>query len=106
MILDNKEISNIIQAIYIENTFFFTYDIYKKAKIKKNFFSLGYNINNFMIEAKIVIEFQVNFKDFKACKYIVGIKAYLLYYLKMYFLNNLNSEILSILVKCYSKNNK
>lgn len=106
MILDNKEIFNIIQAIYIKNTFFFAYDVYKKAKIKENYFSLGYNINNFIIEAKIVIEFQVNFKDFKACKNIVGIKAYLLYYLKIYFLNNLSSKTLSTFIKYYSKNNK
>lgn len=63
--LNNKEVYNIVQAIYIQDTFLFTYNICKEAKVDKDYPNLGYNINNFKARIEVVVEFQVNSRNFK-----------------------------------------
>lgn len=70
MILDHKEIHDIVQTIYIQNTFVFNYNVYKKAGVKKENSNPDYNVNKFKDGTKMAIEFQVNFKNFKASKKI------------------------------------
>lgn len=75
LILNNKKIYDIVQVIYIQDTFFFTYNICEKAEIEENYQNPRHNIDNFKARAKLAIEFQINFRNFKTNKKINTVKA-------------------------------
>ena len=57
LIIDNKEVRDIIQAIYIQDIFPFTYSMYKFGNIKDNYLDPGQNVNDFKAGVRVVIEF-------------------------------------------------
>lgn len=84
LISNNKKVYNIVQALYIQDIFLFTYDICDEVGVDENYPNPGHDVDNFNAGAKVAMEFQVNSRNFKASKKIDVVKAYLFYFLGIY----------------------
>lgn len=99
LIINNKNVYNIVQIIYIQDIFLFIYNIHEKIEIKKDYLDPSYNINNLKVGIKVVVEFKINLQNFKVIKKIDIIKTYLFYLLKIYLIDKLNKKIILTLKK-------
>lgn len=57
LILDNEKVHNIIQAIYIQDTFSFTYDVCEKVDVERDYSNSHHDVDNFKGKAKVAVEF-------------------------------------------------
>lgn len=92
LISDDEEVYNIIQAIYIQETFSFPYNVCEKTRVDRNYPNLGHDFDNFKVGAKVAVGFQVNSKNFKASKKIDVVKAYSFRLLGVYLVDDLSNE--------------
>lgn len=106
LISNDKKVQDIVQAIHIQDTFLFTYNICEKVRVNGDYPNPGHDINNFKAGAKVAIEFQVNSRNFKANKKIDVMKAYLFYLLGVYLVDDLNSKTMSTPEKWDLKDNE
>lgn len=99
LISDNKKIRNIVQAIYFQNTFSFTYDIHKSAKVTSEYLDLRHDTDDFNAKARVTIEFQAVLYNFKVLKRINAVKAYIFRLLEVYLIDKLTNSIILTLEK-------
>lgn len=76
LITDDEEVRDIVQAIYLQDTFPFTYNVYKSAKVKGDYPDPGYDVDDFKAGARVAVEFQIVSRNFKALKMIDAVKTY------------------------------
>lgn len=106
LIVDDGETWDVIKTIYFQNTFPFTYDVWKLANINSNFLDVGHNDNDFKSNIIVVMEFEILLYKFKASKKVDVIKTYLFWLLGVSFLDDLVQSIMSISNKCQCTVNK
>lgn len=106
LISNNKKVHNIVQVIHIYDIFLFTYNVYKEVGVDGNYPNPGYNVDNFKAIIKVVVEFQINSRNFKASKKIDVVKAYLFRLVEIYLVNNLSNKIISTSKKRCPKDNE
>lgn len=72
----------------------------------RDYLNLNYGVDNFKTGAKVVVEFQVNSRNFKASKKIEPIKIYLFCFLGIYLIDNPSNKTMLTPKKRCPKDNK
>lgn len=99
LINKNKEVKEIVQTIYYQNTFPFIYNMRKTTNLNIDYPDLSYNIDNFKNSSKVIVEFQIMSFNFKASKKVNAFKAFSFQLLRIYLINKPVQAMLSILEK-------
>ena len=99
MITDDKEVRDIVQAIHLQDTFPFTYDMRKSAKVKDDYLNPEYNVDDFKAGTRVAVEFQIVLHNFKASKRIDAVKAYSFRLLGVYLIDKPTNSTISTLEK-------
>lgn len=95
MIIDNEEVHDIVQAIHIQDTFPFTYDVREAAGVEGDYPNPGHDVDDFKAGARVAVEFQLYSRNFKATKNIDAVKAYSFRLLGVYLIDDPSSENVS-----------
>ena len=106
LITGDKEIKDIVIALHLQDSFLFTYDIYKSAKIKGDYSDLGYDVDDFKIGAMVAVEFQLVLRNFKASKKVDAVKVYSFRLFGVYLIDDLALSTMSIPEKQRQKDDK
>lgn len=97
LITDDKKVRDIVQKIYIQNTFSFTYDMRKSANVKGDYPDPRNDVDDFKAGARIAMEFYLVLYNFKVSKRVDTIKTYSFQLLGIYLIDKLiNSTILTL----------
>lgn len=95
LITTDKEIRDVVQAIHFQDTFPFTYDVRKSADVNGDSPDSGHDVDDFKAGAKVAVEFQLIFQNFKASKKIDAVKAYSFRLLGVYLIDEPNRSTIS-----------
>lgn len=106
LITDDKKVRDIIQAIYIQDTFPFTYDVRNSVKIKGNYLDPRHDVDDFKAKARVAMEFWEVLCNFKTSERINTIKAYFFRLFKVYLIDKPTNSIILTLEKWRQENNK
>lgn len=106
LITNDKEVKDIVQAIYIPNTFLFTYDVHKSANIKGDYPDSRNNMDDFKVKVKIAIKFYLVLYNFKVLKRVDVINTYSFRLLEIYLIDKSINSIISTLEKWHWRDNK
>lgn len=95
LITDDEEVRDIVQAIHLQDTFSFTYDVRKSAKVKGDYPDPGHDVDDFKAGARVAVEFQIVSRNFKASKRINAVKAYFFRLLGVYLIDEPTNSTMS-----------
>ena len=95
LITDDEEVRDIVQAIHLQDTFPFTYDVRKSAKVKGDYPDPGHDVDDFKAGARVAVEFQIVSRNFKASKRIDAVKAYSFRLLGVYLIDEPTNSTIS-----------
>lgn len=76
LVTGNEEVRDIVQAIHIQDTSLFTYDVRMSADVNGVYPDPKHNVDNFKARARVAVEFQLLSRNFKASRKIDAVKDY------------------------------
>lgn len=106
LIINDKEVRDIVQSIYLQDIFSFTYNVRKFAKVKGDYPDLGYDMDDFKAGTRLALEFQLVLCNFKVSKRVNAVKAYSFQLLEVYLIDKLTNSTISTLEKQCQRDNK
>lgn len=105
-IVDDKKARDVVKTIYWQDTFPFTYDVWKSVDVNSDFPNLGHDVNDFKLGTIVAVEFQIVLHNFKASKKVEAVIVYSFQLLGVYLINNKVQSIMSIPDKRQRGDNK
>ena len=106
LIRGDEKARDVVRTIHFQDTFPFTYDVWRSADIDTDYPNPGHNVNDFKSGARVAIEFQILSWNFKASKKVDTVKAYSFQLLGVYLVNDPVHSTMSIPDKCQRGDNK
>lgn len=96
LITGDKEVKDIVTAIFLQDSSLFIYNVLNSAKVEDDFPDPEYNVDDVKVRATAAVEFQLVLRNFKTSKKINIMKAYLFRSLGVYLIDDLALSSMSM----------